>query len=91
MWTTIISFVLGLAGKIFGIGQPTDPNKAERDTGEALGKAETGQTNAIAGLKELDTANKARDDLAGKFDADPSLQRAPDDHMGTRDPSTGIS
>lgn len=90
MWdlaAKLLSMILGW----FGVGAAPDPNKAERDTGEALGKAETGQQNAVEGLRELDTANKARDDLAGKFATDPSLQRAPDDHMATRDLTTGIS
>lgn len=82
----IVSFIL----KGFGIGQASDPVAQATATGEKLGKTETGEENAVAGLREIDTASKARSDAATDLTAHSDRVRAPDPDMAARD-SSGIS
>lgn len=62
MWASILSFVLGLLGKIFGIGQPADPEATAEKTGESAGEAKAQAAAATEEVSELQTAAKARQD-----------------------------
>lgn len=81
----IISAILGL----FGFGK-SDPVADERKAATQAGEAIAGEANAIAGLKELDKANKAREDAAAELAAHPDSVRRPDGDMAKPD-ATGIS
>lgn len=65
---TIIQFLL----RGFGIGSTPDPTQVATDTGEKLGKAEQQATQAEGELKDVETANAARDAVREELGANPS-------------------
>jgi hypothetical protein len=75
MWTTIITFVLGLASKWLGIGGSTSDTQAAQAAGEKQGQAEVTASVDQQELSREDKANKAGDDARRAGDVG---VRAPD-------------
>lgn len=72
MLSALVSLGLWILG-IFGFGKP-DPIKQ----GEALGKAEAGQSAARGELADVQAAKEARDAASAALSASPDKLRDPD-------------
>lgn len=73
-WGSLASSALNVVLGLFGYSKTTsaDPTVAERKAGEDLGKAETENANADAGIEQMQGAVAAGDRADAAIAADPS-------------------